>query len=51
MALAYIALGDPRAAAANINRAVVLGYPRVLVAADPGLTSIRGEPEFIEVTE
>jgi tetratricopeptide (TPR) repeat protein/DNA-binding winged helix-turn-helix (wHTH) protein len=51
MALTHIALGDPRAAAADINRAVVLGYPRVLVTADPGLSSIRGEPEFIEVTE
>jgi tetratricopeptide (TPR) repeat protein len=49
-ALAHIELGDPTTAISEINRAVLMGYSRVLVAADPGLAPIRGELEFIEIS-
>jgi TolB-like protein/Flp pilus assembly protein TadD/DNA-binding winged helix-turn-helix (wHTH) protein len=50
-ALAHIELGDRNAGISEINRAVLMGYSRVLVAADPGLAPVRGELEFIETAE
>jgi tetratricopeptide (TPR) repeat protein len=50
-ALAHLELGDRNTAITEINRAVLMGYSRVLVAADPGLAAIRGELEFIEIAE
>ena len=47
----HLALGDPQAALSHIQQAIVMGYPRVLVAADPGFVSIRGEAEFMRIAE
>jgi TolB-like protein/DNA-binding winged helix-turn-helix (wHTH) protein/Flp pilus assembly protein TadD len=48
-ALAHLELGDRNTAVSEVNRAVLMGYSRVLVAADPGLAAIRGDLEFIEI--
>jgi len=47
----HLALGDPQAALSYLQQAVVIGYPRVLVAADPGFESIRNQLNLIQSGE
>ena len=44
----HLALGDPQAALSYLQQAVVIGYPRVLIAADPGFESIRNQLAFVQ---
>ena len=48
VAHAQIGLGDTQAAVSYLQQAVVMGYPRVLIAADPGFESIRDQLGFMQ---
>ncbi len=50
-ASAYIALGDTRSALSELSQAVVMGYPRLLLAAEPDFISLRKDPEFRELVK
>jgi serine/threonine-protein kinase len=45
-ALVAVRLGEREAALAELERAVALGYQRALLAHDPGLEPLRGDPRF-----
>lgn len=49
-ALAFISLDEPQNALSELKQAVLMGYPRVLLAADPGFESLHEDPEFIQLS-
>lgn len=51
VAQALLALGDTDAALSELKRAIVLGYPKVLLAGDPGLSDIRQHTDFVELSQ
>ena len=50
-ALAYVSLNEPQLALAELRQALVMGYPRVLLAADPMFQSLRGNADFNEMSK
>jgi hypothetical protein len=44
-------LGDYTAAIAELETAVEMGYPLVMVAAEPHLEKLKGKPQFAELTD
>lgn len=49
LALTHISLGDPVTALNEIKKAILMGYPAVLIAADPGFSSISENADFQNV--
>jgi hypothetical protein len=40
-------LGEHTAALAELEKAVEMGYPLVMLAAEPHLTDLKGKPRFV----
>ncbi|MCH8920758.1 MAG: hypothetical protein IIA23_08670 [Chloroflexi bacterium] len=51
LALAHISLGDDGSALGELKKAVVMGYPVTLIAAEPGFAGIRQDAGFMEITK
>lgn len=47
--LSWLDMDQPDRALESLGRAVELGYPRTLLAADPHLEKVRSSPRFIEI--